>query len=238
MPQDPEPVTVKPSAPPASDIIEQMWLKDKSNNPIKGRSSVKRQHSFVPKTVIRPDTCGPCNKRIRFGKIVLKCKDCRGICHTECKDELPLPCIPQVNTPTQKGAIGTIADYAPTVPPMVPALIVHCVNEIELRGLNEVGIYRVPGSEKEVRMLKEKFLRCKAPPILNEIDIHVICGVVKDFLRSLQESLVTNALWNDFIQAVDGKDIREVAPCLYRAISDLPQPNRDTLAYIMLHLIK
>lgn len=37
---------------------------------------------------------------------------------------------------------------------MVPPLIVHCVNEIERRGLTEIGLYRVPGSEKEVRSLR------------------------------------------------------------------------------------
>lgn len=38
--------------------------------------------------------------------------------------------------------------------PMVPSLIVHCIREIESRGLGEVGIYRVPGSERDVRALK------------------------------------------------------------------------------------
>lgn len=49
---------------------------------------------------------------------------------------------------------GTIADYTPNVSPMIPALIIHCVNEVEARGLTEVGLYRVPGSEKEVKALK------------------------------------------------------------------------------------
>jgi Rac GTPase-activating protein 1 len=50
--------------------------------------------------------------------------------------------------------MGTVADYAPHTAPMVPSIIVHCVNEVELRGLNEVGIYRVPGAEKDVKGLK------------------------------------------------------------------------------------
>jgi Rac GTPase-activating protein 1 len=50
--------------------------------------------------------------------------------------------------------MGTIADYTPHTAPMVPSIIVHCVNEVEHRGLNEVGIYRVPGAEKDVRGLK------------------------------------------------------------------------------------
>jgi predicted HAD superfamily phosphohydrolase len=59
--------------------------------------------------------------------------------------------------------MGTISDYAPSTAPMVPSLIVHCVNEVDLRGLNEVGIYRIPGSEKEVRELKvqNSITKCK-----------------------------------------------------------------------------
>lgn len=47
-----------------------------------------------------------------------------------------------------------IADYVPSTHPMVPAIIQHCVKEIEARGLNEHGIYRVPGSDREIRALK------------------------------------------------------------------------------------
>lgn len=40
-------------------------------------------------------------------------------------------CVPQsVGTPTVKGAMGVIADYAPTNAPMVPGIIVHCINEV------------------------------------------------------------------------------------------------------------
>lgn len=133
---------------------------------------------------------------------------------------------------------GTIADYVAPISPMVPAIIIHSIKEVELRGLNEVGIYRVPGSEKEVRLLKEKFLKGKGTPVLNDTDIHVICGVIKDFLRSLQEPLITNALWKEFISATEVRTVTEVPTILYGVITKLPQPNRDTLAYLMCHLQK
>jgi Rac GTPase-activating protein 1 len=50
--------------------------------------------------------------------------------------------------------MGTISDYAPSTAPMVPSLIVHCVNEVDLRGLDDIGIYRISGAEKDVRELK------------------------------------------------------------------------------------
>jgi RhoGAP domain len=65
-----------------------------------------------------------------------------------------MPCVPMAQTPSSKGFVGTVADFAPNTSPMIPALVIHCVNEIERRGMNEVGIYRVSGSEREVKDMK------------------------------------------------------------------------------------
>lgn len=65
-----------------------------------------------------------------------------------------MPCVPTVQTPSNKGFVGTVADYAPNMSPMIPGLVIHCVNEVERRGLTEVGIYRVNGSEKEIKDMK------------------------------------------------------------------------------------
>lgn len=102
-----------------------------------------------------------------------------------------------------------------------------------MRGLSEVGLYRVPGSERDVRSLKERFLKGRGAPCLNEIDVHVICGTVKDFLRTLNEPIVTYARWKRFVEATESNDSTQA---LCNIISDLPQPNRDTLAYMILHL--
>lgn len=65
-----------------------------------------------------------------------------------------MPCVPTVQTPSNKGFVGTVADYAPNISPMIPGIVIHCINEIERRGLSEVGIYRVNGSEKEIKDMK------------------------------------------------------------------------------------
>ncbi|XP_063925779.1 rac GTPase-activating protein 1-like isoform X2 [Zophobas morio] len=218
---------------PANLVLE-AWARD---SPLSSEHRLhSREHCFQQKTLVMPETCTPCEKRIRFAKTAYKCKECKAICHLECKDKLPLPCIPVVNTPNQRNMLGVIGDYTPTTPPMVPAILIHCINEIELRGLAEVGVYRIPGAERDVKALKERFLRGKGSPCLNQIDVHVICGTVKDFLRSLHEPLVTYGLWKKFVQAVETSDPIDVRPALYQVISELPQPNRDTLAYMMLHL--
>lgn len=135
--------------------------------------------------VIKPESCVPCGKRIKFGKISLKCRDCRVVAHPECRERCPLPCIPSMTgTPVKSGEVtnlymklyhptwvfsasftcwlfqilikwlcctlnsfkhinlfqkGTLASYVSSTSPMIPSLVVHCVNEIEQRGLREVN---------------------------------------------------------------------------------------------------
>ncbi|XP_054713015.1 rac GTPase-activating protein 1-like [Uloborus diversus] len=198
-------------------------------------SKLSRTHLFCNKTVIRTEKCYACSRLIKFCKQALKCQDCRVTCHPECKDQCPMPCFPVASTPT-KGEMGTIADYTSTTPPMLPSLIVHCVNEIETRGLKERGLYRLCGSEREVKDLKEKFLRGRSVPCLNQVDIHVICSTVKEFLRSLKEPLIPRLSWQTFVNAADISNVTQSLNVLYKAVCDLPQPNRDTLAFLVLHL--
>jgi hypothetical protein len=48
-------------------------------------------------------------------------------------EQVPLPCVAfgsSTKTPSGKSAVNALADYTPLQAPMVPALIVHCVNEV------------------------------------------------------------------------------------------------------------
>ncbi|GIX84833.1 rac GTPase-activating protein 1 [Caerostris darwini] len=210
----------------------------RSNTP-HGRYStggkLSRTHAFVSKTVIRTEKCYPCGNMIKFCKQALKCTDCRITCHPECKEQCPLPCIPITFTPT-KGPMGTIADFTSSTPPMIPSLIVHCVNEIESRGLKEIGLYRISGSERDVKDLKEKLLKGRNVTNLSKMDIHAICGTIKEFLRSLKEPLIPRSVWRTFVDAAEHTDDKLCLNLLYDAVCDLPQPNKDTLAFFVLHL--
>uniref|UniRef100_A0AAQ5Z422 Rac GTPase-activating protein 1 n=1 Tax=Amphiprion ocellaris TaxID=80972 RepID=A0AAQ5Z422_AMPOC len=196
-----------------------------------------RLHEFVSKTVIKPESCVPCGKRIKFGKISLKCRDCRVVSHPECRERCPLPCIPNLGgTPVRIGE-GVLADYVPDTSPMIPPLVVHCVSEIEQRGLHEAGLYRLSGADRTVKELKEKFLRSKTVPVLSKVDdIHAITGLLKDFLRNLKEPLLTFRLNRPFMEAAEVSDDDNSLALMYQTIGDLPQPNRDTLAFLVLHL--
>ena len=58
-------------------------------------------HCFpIHHQVIRSEFCAPCGRRTKFGKIYLRCQECRVVTHPECRDRCPLPCNPtSVSTP-------------------------------------------------------------------------------------------------------------------------------------------
>ncbi|XP_030642962.1 rac GTPase-activating protein 1 [Chanos chanos] len=194
------------------------------------------QHVFLPKTVIRPETCTPCGKRIRFGKMAVKCRDCRVVTHPECKHLCLDSCFPSAHGLSHTTE-DTLENFAPSIRPMIPSLIIQCVNEIERRGLEEKGIYRVPGGERLVKELRERYVSGKGQLMLRKVDdIHVVCGLLKDFLRKLKEPLITFRLHQKFMDASEILDDEQSSAMMFQAVAALPQPNKDTLAFLILHL--
>ncbi|CAF2731597.1 unnamed protein product, partial [Rotaria sp. Silwood2] len=92
--------------------------------------------------------------------------------------------------------------------------------------------------ESQIKELKERILKSRTGlfDLSHYNDIHLICGVVKDFLRSLSESLLTESLWKSFAFIVDEESDLIKQQKIDSLIQQLPKPNRDTLAFIIIHL--
>merc|ERR1719509_348175 len=54
----------------------------------------------------------------------------------------------------------------------------------------------------------------------------------------MREPLVPASMWTVFTSAASNPDTTDGESELYQAISELPQPNRDTMAFLMLHFQK
>uniref|UniRef100_A0A8C5Q8J0 Uncharacterized protein n=1 Tax=Leptobrachium leishanense TaxID=445787 RepID=A0A8C5Q8J0_9ANUR len=197
-------------------------------------------HAFLSKTMIRAELCAVCGQKTRFGKMSLKCRDCRILIHPECKEYCSRACASQ-QAPTQstfpKNGQGVLADFAPSSSPRIPSLVIQCVHEIERRGLAERGIYRLSGCDRQVKELKQKLLngKVKAQQLERE-DIHAVCGALKEFLRNLQEPLLTFSLHSQFLDAADLCDENDARAEICQAVHELPAANRETLSFLILHL--
>lgn len=143
---------------------------------------------------------------------------------------------------TPKHLVASLDEYAPPDRPKIPSVIVHCVLEIERRGLTFPGVYRIPGAEPVVKDLLDKFLRGRGSVQLGQYDdIHVVASCVKHFLRKLKEPLVPHAMWGWFARAAEiweSEDAEKSVETIKKAISHLPPANMDTMAFLILHLIR
>ena len=223
--------------------LSQTLMKQRQSNLPNELRVDNRPHQFVTKKIFKPEKCCVCATNLKFCSSGYHCRDCRAICHMTCKERVPLPCIPYVSRANigKQGRLILISDFVqPNCKPCVPALIVHCINEIESRrecGLREVGIYRICALEREVRELKETILKSKhGIPQLADKEVHVLCNVVKRFLNQLDEALISRIAWRDFVEAVNLNDLEERRARIKEAILNLPNANRDTLVFLMLHL--
>ncbi|XP_075615952.1 rho GTPase-activating protein SYDE2 isoform X3 [Balearica regulorum gibbericeps] len=88
---------------------------------------------------------------------------------------------------------------------MVPLLMQKCILEIEKRGCQVVGLYRLCGSAAVKKELREAFERDSKAVTLCESqypDINVITGVLKDYLRELPSPLITKQLYEAVLDAM------------------------------------
>merc|ERR1712179_825087 len=96
---------------------ENMRRSTMSNSSTEGKENVRvyeeeitTDHTLVERTVIKSEKCVVCSKRVKFGKISLKCVHCKETLHMECKDNagachatspkvsnIPFPSLPTPN---------------------------------------------------------------------------------------------------------------------------------------------
>ncbi|CAJ0587407.1 unnamed protein product, partial [Mesorhabditis spiculigera] len=201
-----------------------------------GRPIAERPHTFVPfSAYVRVKSCDVCNGAIHFGgRASFKCQDCHQLCHSSCKARLPIPCVPRTpKTPTRnKGQGIVLTDYCPATSPMIPYPIIHCVVALERRGcLSHEGLYRIPALQGLSKRLLNELISTRAIPKMDMHDPEVIADTIKGFLRNLNDSLIPRTSIAEFVDAVQKKD----DDLLNKYIKGLPQPHRDTLAYLCLH---
>ncbi|KAJ2490641.1 hypothetical protein IWW37_003015 [Coemansia sp. RSA 2050] len=124
-------------------------------------------------------------------------------------------------------------------PKVVPMIVEKCLTEIELRGLEEVGIYRVSGAAADVSRLRQLF---NADPDAIDLssdefyDINVVSGVMKQFLRELPEPLMTYNLYEGYINAASIDDYDERLWAIKDLVQALPVPNYTVLKRLVEHL--
>ncbi|XP_046679431.1 LOW QUALITY PROTEIN: rho GTPase-activating protein 23-like [Homalodisca vitripennis] len=156
------------------------------------------------------------------------------------------PVSPTATTPHPEGAtIGVPLEECPpsAINEFVPLLVEMCTGIVEARGLEIIGIYRVPGNTAAVSSLTEAVNRGLEPGILAQdqrwTDVNVISSLLKSFFRRLPDCLLTTTeLYPSFIRADKIADPHLRMATIRRLVHDLPDHHYETLKYLLLHLKK
>ncbi|XP_067940389.1 active breakpoint cluster region-related protein-like isoform X2 [Watersipora subatra] len=122
----------------------------------------------------------------------------------------------------------------------VPAFISACIEDVERRGIDEMGIYRVSGTTSDVQRIRKAFDKNSrvGKALLPETDINAVTGALKLYLRELPEALITDALYPSMKDAYQIQDKGEQEKQMIALLGSLPDPNYHTMMAILEHLVR
>lgn len=200
----------------------------------------EKPHRFKSQNFKGPHWCDFC-LNFMWGLVSqgVECQDCGFQAHKKCSERAPQDCEPQMKFIKRVFGVDltTLVKATSTIRPIV---VEKCIEEIESRkgALESEGIYRVSGFSDAIDELKCSFDRGDIVDF-NEFkynDIHIICSLLKLYLRQLPIPLITFDIYNRLIDMIiNGPNLIErIKAC----IIDLPPAHYLTLKYLIEHLVK
>ncbi|XP_063788130.1 rho GTPase-activating protein 25 isoform X2 [Pseudophryne corroboree] len=117
---------------------------------------------------------------------------------------------------------------------LVPILIEKCADFILEKGLNEEGIFRLPGQDNLVKQLKEAFDAGERPSFSMDTDVHTVASLFKLYLRELPEPVVPWSQYENYLacERTISVDEEKGHQELMMQIKILPKENYNLLSFI------
>ncbi|KAK6463388.1 Rho-type GTPase-activating protein [Scheffersomyces coipomensis] len=140
------------------------------------------------------------------------------------------------------------ADYEQV---QVPLIVTKCLAEVELRGLDMEGIYRISGANSAITAIENAFSSLTVHSIQDEKqmtkledtmsgDIHAVTSALKRYFRKLPDPLIPYALYEEFIKVSSVNSIansdKRILDLKSNVIDKLPMANKHTLHLLCKHL--
>ncbi|ESO06256.1 hypothetical protein HELRODRAFT_64346, partial [Helobdella robusta] len=120
-----------------------------------------------------------------------------------------------------------------------PMIVEVCTRIVEERGLDNQGIYRVPGNTGALKELQDEINKDeKGLCLCSEKwqDVNLVSSLLKLFFRKLPDSLITDELYESVISAMRTERSERRMLKLKKLLHDLPDHNFNTFRFLMKHL--
>ncbi|XP_076972789.1 SLIT-ROBO Rho GTPase-activating protein 3 isoform X5 [Tamandua tetradactyla] len=120
----------------------------------------------------------------------------------------------------------------------IPLVVESCIRYINLYGLQQQGIFRVPGSQVEVNDIKNSFERGEDPlgDDQNERDINSVAGVLKLYFRGLENPLFPKERFQDLISTIKLETPAERVHQIQQILITLPRVVLVVMRYLFAFL--
>lgn len=120
---------------------------------------------------------------------------------------------------------------------LIPNVVIRCIQEVDIRGMDCEGIYRKSGGSSQVKMLQEGFDKNEDFDISDaSIDIASVTSVLKQYFRKLPNPLLTFEVYDRILECVQYEDPGERIAHLQQTVNYLPEAHRTCLEFLMFHL--
>lgn len=84
----------------------------------------------------------------------------------------------------------------------IPSVVTRCIEEVELRGMDQEGIYRKTGGNSQVNQIKDGFDKDENYDISDtDLDITAVTSVLKQYFRRLPEPLLTFDVYERILES-------------------------------------
>lgn len=140
----------------------------------------------------------------------------------------------------------------------IPSVVTRCIEEVELRGMDQEGIYRKTGGTSQINMIKDGFEKNFENYDISDpdLDITAVTSVLKQYFRKLPNPLLTFDVYERVLES-NGKlyfisiiqwfwmlsdlclaitDEGERCSHLHKVFTSMPPAHRDCLEFLMFHL--
>ena len=99
----------------------------------------------------------------------------------------------------------------------IPNIVSRCIEEVELRGMDQEGIYRKNGGNSQVNMIKDGFDKSENYDLSDpDLDIMAVTSVLKQYFRKLPTPLLTYDVYDRVLESTGtvSKVVRVCFPSL------------------------
>jgi len=116
----------------------------------------------------------------------------------------------------------------------IPVIVSDSLAFIEKHGIDAEGIFRLSGSKLKLEELRSIYDKGEVATLTDDIEVHAITGLLKQFIRELPDPIFPFNLYNDVISCFDSEKSLVDYVRFKELLKKLPIVNRK----ILFHLFK